>query len=434
MTSIADYLHTIAFSVLAYLSIIGIIYYVYYELILAARDEKAFTKNLFTNVFMIIIPVIIVFVLISFLSFEPTTAAYFIFGSLFLAVIFGVSGYFLQTSLSEYIFNRYLLYIVIAAIMLIGVSIVITLLSGTLKKLTGWTGFFINSLFYIPCLIRDMVQGGIQEYNTFSATLMVLFVVEVILLMTYFFLMPFVNNQIFPESVNLVNEVVMLNTEHPIKVPSDISNNFALSMWTYINPGSINKPGYSVESPIFSFMDASGKRHIQLTYSNVESNNDFIMYVGEYEFPISQPLQKWNHFVFNYSTYDEYKTPINIPKKKWYEWWYTPQVTPPKIKDTVKKTTVDMFINGHLERSFTYEENDIPVFSSTLDKMFIGNTGLATSSVVMGENGVEGTDGKNSNNSGLYGAICNVNYYKKPLTKMAIIYHYNTNIINNPPV
>jgi hypothetical protein len=184
-------------------------------------------------------------------------------------------------------------------------------------------------------------------------------------------------------------------------------------------------------------MDASGNRHIQLTYSNISANNDFIMYVGEQAFPISQPLQKWNHFVFNYTTYEEAKPGTTIKpvrEKKWYEWWYTPESTesPTKI-DTVKKTTVDMFINGRLERSFTYE-NSFPVLSPVFDKMFIGNTGLAETSVVMAKNGVEGTNGKNSNKAGLYGAICNVNYYKKPLTKMAIIYHYNLYIIKNPPV
>jgi hypothetical protein len=92
----------------------------------------------------------------------------------------------------------------------------------------------------------------------------------------------------------------MLNTELPIKLPTKVSNNFALSMWVYVNPGSKYKPGYSVESPILSYMTPDGIPHIKLTYSNIDKgNNDFIMYIGEHSFPISLPLQKWNHFVFN---------------------------------------------------------------------------------------------------------------------------------------
>jgi hypothetical protein len=209
-----DELYKGAFIVLAYGCIAGLLYYIYSALILASNDDRAFTKNLFTNVFMIIVPVILVFILMSLITFEPTTAAYLIFGSLFIAAIIGASVYFLQTNLSKYIFNIYLLYVVIVAIIIIGISILVTLFSGSLKKLTGWTGFAINLLFYIPCLIRDAVQGAIQEYHTFSVTLVVLFVVEVVLLMTYFFLMPFVNHRVFPETISLVNDPVMLNTEH----------------------------------------------------------------------------------------------------------------------------------------------------------------------------------------------------------------------------
>jgi len=436
MTFVTEDLYKIGIILLAYLSILVLIIYIYYNIIFASNDERAYTKNLFTNIFFIVVPVIIIFILIFIISFEPTTTIYFFLGSFFVAVLIGIIIYFLQTNLLKYIFNKYLLYIVIIFILIIGFSIIVTLLSGTLKKLTGWTGFFINLMFYIPCLIRDAVQSAIQEYNTFSITLVILFVLEIILVMMYLFLMPFINNRIFPHTVNLVKKPIMLNKEHPIQVPIDISNNFALSMWTYINPGSINKPGYSIESPIFSFLDSSGNKHIQLTYSNLESNNDFIMYIGEHQFPISQPLQKWNHFVFNYTTYNEAipgTTISPVPPKKWYEWWYNIPISTIGPSNIITKTTIDMFVNGYLERSFTYDESP-PIFSSTLDRMFIGNTGLTETSVITANNGVKGTNGKNSNREGLYGSICNVNYYKQPLTKMAIIYHYNLNIINNPPV
>jgi hypothetical protein len=54
--------------------------------------------------------------------------------------------------------------------------------------------------------------------------------------------------------------------------------------------------------------------------------------------------------------------------------------------------------------------------------------------IKIAKDGVKGTTGNNSNKDGLYGAICNVVYYEKPLTKMALIYHYNLYTIRNPPV
>lgn len=432
MLSPSNDMYNMAFVFIAYFIIVALTIYIYYGVVLASNDPLAFTKHLNSNIITIVVPVILVFILFAFTLVEPTTAAYFIFGSLFIAGIFVGSAYFLQTNLSKYIFNKYLLYIVIAVILLIGLSIVVTLFSGSLRKLTGWTGFVINFIFYIPCLIRDAIQSAIAEYNSFSTTLMILFIVELLLIMIYFFIIPFVNNRVFPENLSLINDPVMLNTETPLQIPEDISNNFALSMWVYLNPGSINKPSYSVESPIFSFMNQKDKPHIRITYSNIDKgNNDFIVYIGEQQYPMSLPLQKWHHFVFNHNTYDYIKPgTVTVATTSPSIYTTTASSSPPP---SVKHTTVDLFVNGNLERSFTYEHH-IPIISPTLDKMYIGDSGLGESSISTAADGVEGANGRNSNREGLYGAVCNVMYYKKPLTKMAIIYHYNMYIIQNPPV
>jgi hypothetical protein len=429
------------FLLISYLSILVVLYFIYSNTVLAGNDPKAFTKNYIYNIFAIVVPVIVIFGLISMLSFEPTTTMYLIFGGLAAAIVGIIIYYFLQTTLSQYIFNKYLLYLVIAGILLIGASIVFTIFSGTLRKMTGWTGFFINLLFYIPCLIRDAVGAIIAEYTSFSNTLVILFAIEVILIMTYFFMIPFVNSKIFPKTTVLLDEPVMLNTGMPLKTPVDISNNFGLSMWVYVNPGSKNKPGYAEESPIFSLLDASGNNHIQLTYSNVEQgNNDFIMYIGEQEFPMSMPLQKWHNFVFNYITHDvpdstADATPTPTPtkgNKSWGEYllsffFKTPAPTPGQPMK--KQTTVDMFVNGILERSFTYEDK-IPVVSnnSTI------SIGSIIDNLTVATDGVEGANMNNSNRDGLYGSICNIVFYDKPVTKMALIYNYNLLVIRNPPV
>jgi hypothetical protein len=375
------------------------------------------------------------------LSFEPTFSTYLIFGGIALAIVGVIIYYFLQTTLSQYIFNKYLLYLVIAAIILFGISIIFTIFSGTLRKMTGWTGLFINLLFYIPCLIRDAIGSVMNEYQSFSNTLVVLFAIEIILIMTYFFMIPFVNNKIFPTSTVLLDEPVMLNTGMPLKTPVDISNNFGLSMWVYVNPGSNNKPGYNEESPIFSFLDASGNNHIKITYSNVDQgNNDFIMYIGKNAFPISLPLQKWHNFVINYTTYDvELPSSSSMPSltpmlnksqetQSWGEYllsffYRTPSPSLTPVQPMVKKTTVDVFINGNLENSFTYEDK-IPIVSN--------NSTISTGNIISSIS--NRSSSHNSNRDGLYGSICNIIFYNKPITKMALIYNYNLLAIRNPPV
>jgi hypothetical protein len=445
----------IIFMTFSYLSIIAIIYYIYYKVDLASNDPLAFTKNLNSNIFFIVLPVIAIFALMSVLAFNSTVAMYIIFGGIFAAAAFGFVFYLLQSSLSKYIFNIYLLYFVTILLFIVGGSILATLFSGSLRKMTGWTGFFINLLFYLPCLIRDLIHGAIQEYQSFSTTLVVLFSIEIILGMMFLFLIPFVNNKILPSNVQLLEDPVMLNTAKLLETPNEVSDNFAISMWVYVNPASINKPGYAVETPIFTYMTPSGEKHIRLTYSNIEQgNNDFIMYIGDTPFPLSLPLQKWNNFVFNHSTYTEYvsapsssTTPSNTTTSSTSirsyinSWWskllsvfYKTPASTPAASILVKKTTVDMFVNGILERSFTYDDpSKVPIFSPA-DRMVIARWGIEPSSIVTHTDGVKGATNHNSNHEGLYGAICNVVYYGQPLTQMALIYNYNLLTIRNPPL
>ena len=221
---------SILIPILTYLSILAVIYYVYIHIILAGNDPKATTKNFVSNIFYIIIPVISIFILLSLILFDASTVTYFIIGAFIVTTIVYIIYYFAQFTISKYIFNKYLLYIVVFAIFLFGASIIYTIFSGTFRKMTGWTGFFMNLLFYIPCLLRDLVASLVKEYSTFSNTLLVLFAIEVLLIMLYFFMIPFVNSNLFPTQTVILEDPIMLNKGVPLKTPVDISNNFGISM------------------------------------------------------------------------------------------------------------------------------------------------------------------------------------------------------------
>jgi hypothetical protein len=537
-----------ASSVGTYIIISVVIAYLYYQIYLASKDEKAPTKNFIYNVITIAVPIILVLGLIVFTSFEKEIKTYVIFGSLFVCAMIFTVFYFLKTKISTYIFNDYLLYTVIALFILIGLSIVFTLFSGTLRKLNGWVGFFSNLIFYIPCLIRDFVKELIQEYNTSSTTVLVLFVFEILLIIMYFWLLPLTNEKSLPEKIIILDDPVMVNSQMDMcsKLKDSTSSNFAISMWIYLNSMPKSKKSYNEETTIFNYSDRSGKNpHIKITYfNNDRGSNDFIMYVGSQKFNISLPLQKWNNFVINYTTYDpEEIQPANNKKEvygngdtyqgemrldgpnqikegkgkyryangdiyegQWADnkkyglgkftyaagsveegrWVDNEQklfftfetrtgdfsgtgtiedtsigtyvgdikygkkhgygtmkyIDTSKKLDTgywrndvyqgedqeqwlqtddstisLKKYTVDIFINGVLERSYTFKGNENPVFDKN-DIMTVGG----------------GTIGQQFQSDGLYGAMCNIVYYKKPLSQLAIIYNYNLLSIKNPPI
>lgn len=540
----------------SYIFICIVVIYLYYQIYLASTNQKSFTKNIAYNIITIVVPIIFILLLIVFTSFERDFASLFIFASLFFCTLIFTIYYFLKTKVSAYIFNDYLLNTIIILSILIGLSIIFTIFSGTLRKLNGWTGFLANLLFYIPCLIRDFIKEIISEYNTSSNTVLILFIIEIFLIMMYFFVIPIINNKTLPDKTVILSDPVMLNTEITLpKVLKGSDSNFAISMWIYLNSMPNTKQSYTKETVIYNYYNNDksliNRPHIKISYLNNErGSNDFIMQVGKTKYKISLPLQKWNNFVINYVTSKPEILEKTLKTKKYsdgvykgqlktnsdgttvrngsgkhtyttkdiYEgqWlndeksglgtyttnssgtvedgiWFagekthkiaynndiktdkfsgngtiteisTSNIYTGDFKDGVKhgygkltksdattiiKTvdgtdqqgywindsfigtdtidvnpdistkymsntnfTVDIFINGGLERSHTFKNDEIPIFKDS-DIMMVGET---------------------TTKDGLYGSICNIVYYKKPLSQLAIIYNYNLLTIRNPPI
>jgi hypothetical protein len=114
----------------------------------------------------------------------------------------------------------------------------------------------------------------------------------------------------------------------------------------------------------------------QLVYINNMSNQDekdkLGIYFGEEKHVIKNKGQRWTNVVINYTS-----------------------------------TTIDIFIDGNLERTFNL----------TAPPQYI-----TTGTVVLGAN------------DGLDGAICNIIYFNKALLKTEIVNMYNLLMFSNPPL
>lgn len=156
-------------------------------------------------------------------------------------------------------------------------------------------------------------------------------------------------------------------------------NNYAISFWVYLNEQGSNYKAYSGETNILNY--ANGAPHVVYENANDEPHgrNNLVIYYsnrdGKQQEKIKLKItkQKWNHFVFNYSS--EY---------------------------------LDVFMNGKLAQSVPLH-NIEPKFNP-YDNITVGQK------------------------DGLDGAICNVNYYKMPLSKRNILNEYNLLAYKNPPV
>ena len=243
----------------------------------------------------------------------------------------------------------------------------------------------------------DLLQYLKNEYNLTSNVIYILLLCEIVFIAFYLYL-PFVLNKVTSNyTIVLLDKSRFLEREYKIasgeqvKIPPkndlishtsapEFRQNFGISMWIYLNPQGTNYDSYSKETPLFSYGNGKPKiTHIK-NESGKKGNDTYRIYFTDEQskknyYEIGLPQQKWNNFTFNYAS-----------------------------------THVDLFINGNLNRTYNFAANHIapPQY-------------LASDSITTGAN------------NGLDGAICNVRYYKQPLTSSEVANLYNILAFKNPP-
>ena len=303
--------------------------------------------------------------------------------------------------------------IIAFAIIIVGLMIYYSVFVNSIKKLRGWSGFFANLLFYLPCLITDYFKYLFVEVTNTPPTVFILFIVEIILLLLYVYLPTIVNAVFIPTGLTLLHKPTFLTPKNHITesntfllsspLPVDIdgyikdsrnnvkpekiyNRNFSLSMWIFVNNTMLgNKRQESVIFKYGSVNDFYGKPCItylgdndwrfMFTNNHGYSATEDLTKVALPEYIVKMPSQKWHHVVFSY-----------------YE------------------NKVDLYINGSLARSMDISDQ-LPIRYDN-DVIAIGSD--------------EPDD--------IPGAICNIQYYKTPLSSAQISRIYNMLFMFNPPV
>jgi len=297
---------------------------------------------------------------------------------------------------------------------IIGLAILFYIFGDYFKQRRGIVGLIINFIFFIPCLLLDFVEFIKRELSMTTKTEYILLLCEIVLIIGYFFAVRLINSSLESSTVYLLKnpvflnkQTVLLNNATSLSVQKDAnsslntgtttnsfynyidasshlySSNFAISLWLYLNVQTrefTTDKGDAYEATIFSY--GSGKPKMKYTNDIYDTNNrDKINFyftdsamTPNYQKTI--PSQKWNNIVFNYSS-----------------------------------NKVDLFINGNLETTFYFDEkNKRPVY-------------VETDNITTGQN-----------NQGIYGAICNVIYYKSNMLNSEIVNDYNFLMLKNPPI
>lgn len=252
-----------------------------------------------------------------------------------------------------------------------------------LYKMQGWSGFIVNLIFYIPCMLLDLLEYLKADLQQAPKAVYVLLIIELVLGLLYVY-SPIISKS-FGKMLGLKDGKVVL--AEPLRIDKEtrltsyvdlqknkiddknqiINNKFAISAWIYIVPVSPSHSPYNGDATIFEFTNY----HPRLIYNGAKGKFKVFFNQSSYT-EVDMPLQKWNHVVFNYT-----------------------------------KLNADLFVNGKLVGSVV--RDNVNENLSISDIMTVGQVG------------------------GLSGGICNIVYFPRPLVKYEIETIYSLNKDSDPP-
>lgn len=249
-----------------------------------------------------------------------------------------------------------------------------------------------------------------------SRPILILFIIEIILVFVYL-MMPYYKSRIInknaigllPGGLYLKHQTTLGNNDmYKINGMSTLTfkpddktinayrTNYAFSFWIYINTQQHkpNRLDESYETPIFDFGSkprlsyvSNADRTINLDGDPLINDTFAVQFTNTTDQTKDSPVyftagkQKWHYIVFNYYT-----------------------------------DKADLFIDGNLERSYTFKDH-LPL----IDANDVVNVGY------------DGTSDTGLKSSGLSGAIYNIKYHKENMSPTNIARNYELLKYSNPP-
>ena len=376
-----------------HLASILIIIAVIFIILLAKNDPTTIVKN--TYMYIIFIVFLIIFSLY-FLSKQTANSGIFylaFFICLLIAIMFATIYFMITYKLLYFVTYDMILYALLLCIVLLGLAMFYMLVLSKYFVRGTWPSFIINFIFFIPCLFSDILTYLLKDFITTPKSVFHLLFIEFIFIISYFYFYPKSEETSKNIDIVLVTNPIMLNINRRIDKPlfnrigditkcsnsvtsdSPIRNRYAIGMWIFLNVQPSTQLSYASELQIF-YYGSNDNNHPKVTYDLAIDKYNFYL-APNTVYSKSLPHQKWNYFVFNYTSNE-----------------------------------VDIFINGVLEQHLDITDHLI--------------TYTASDNITIGQSDIE--------RSGIYGAICNIVYYRDILSKGEIIQNYNLFSIKTPPI
>ena len=174
--------------------------------------------------FIIMVPILVLVSSIIFLGKSEGVSSMFGFMFLILVLIGGMIYVYQKmneiTNTDSYLINLFF-QILSFCIILVGLGIFYKIFMNNLKKIGGTTGFIINLIFFLPCLFNDFIEAIRNEFKMTPSVVFILFVIELILFLTYFYIPYLVRKYVNGGGIPLLKtsrflekQIILANPDH----------------------------------------------------------------------------------------------------------------------------------------------------------------------------------------------------------------------------
>ena len=373
---------------------------------LSTTDQSGYIFNPYFWVLMVLGPLCLLFFILQALPMLMENTMFLgIFAVFMIFVIVMLTLYDVSSSYS-YVLGLIFKYGLFALIVLVTLAIAFSIISSNFRE--GWPKFWLQFVFYLPCLLIEFIVYLSKELKVTPRPVLVLLVLEVILLLGYFFgsqllqlfstMTPKNSNtktlQYKPVFLHGKMETILANNDDlnqihsiEIKTASTTSANspinstprsmYTLSAWISINPEE----------------SVHGIKEVNILYyasKELDKNNQWsVKYPKPRVAYAYDPVTKQDGYNI-YLTNETEPYRLRIPNQRWNQFVFVFQ-----------DNRTDLFVNGHLVKTFTHSSSITQTYS-TNDKIVIGD---ATSK--------------------LYGAVANVVYYNYALGNDEVVNLWN---------
>lgn len=355
---------------------------------MATNDPNAANNNYYMYLTIILMPLLIAgFIILPFFSEGFNFSLNLALISVVTVGIISVYYFMKMIVNAEMQYVGYMMYFLGGAITIVLLAMVYKIFYRIIRNTKGTWSFILNLIFLIPCFFLDTIELLFSDFKNTNNSIKLLLGIEIILIYLFFNLKGLFRNKsseikLLGDPSDLYEKRDLGSDEIMYSSSGVFRENYGLSMWIYINT-SHKTHGRPI--PIF-------------THGNISETNQVV------------PIELLAYPLIEYDqTSQKLKITIDINKsilldidgQKWNN-----------LAISMDNAYTNIFINGELVKTLPYTTTEM------------GEAGRRRLSAGWNTKTMDG----------LLGAICNVIYYKTPLTPEQMSRHYNYYLHKNPPI